>query len=1387
MSLFPSSSPLPPIADNVPAYSFHDVENTIEGTMGHVIPPILSHQTVLNQGINQQDGGVHGMERQAKNYQGEGEGRRSGLTSMQDENIRFMNATQKKLHSTRQDVGMSEKMQGSGQFNGVAVDQPVNQKKIPPNLQNEAVGGQMDYNVFLTYARKLLRDWETMHGAVDSQLKLNMFISSHPHAQYCVEILQHEAAREAEKIRVASAAALDAKKRMEHEIMDVVALAEKDLVLREIYLRAYQHFKIQISNSKTLLDLREYYNKAGLAFVDQILTHVLTLPSLPFGLMRLPQSQQVRLPPYGSKSTSSNYKPIIRREPPKPMKMIAPHIKPAPVFKRDYMPITEATMPLVRKLLADLKSLDVNGYFYQPVDRKLFPVYYQVIAEPISLSIIGQKLSRGQYRLFSALEADLELIVQNCHHYNSPDSPIFLAANLFWEAALPKIHECGDNVFSMYTKSGVALVDRSKPKAETKPNEIKRKERAASQVIVFEALPERDWDSIQLNTFETIGSYLPVIDHDLVMQKLKTSRLGHCTGTHCHSIMNLGPFDSAISDSGGFVSSCSDRYECVECSSSCECDPASCQNRAIASNQRKRLGEHVIQRLTYGIDSFTRHVMLKSMPPDVSEDEGEIFLQTKLLPQINQHNPNNLNKFPVGDMLIALRSIHSRATLQKDEVTQNIAFYLLDQMVKSYTAKKSLSGSRLLLDEWPIYPKGMGVVCIAPEGIKQNELVAEYYGEVYPSWRWFEKEEVLKLKVKKADRVDEFYNIMLERHRNDQAGYDVLFVDPIRKGNFASRMSHSCDPNCSTVVMASGGHYVIGMFAVKDIGFSEELTFDYNSVTESNEEYKSSICLCASKSCRGSFLSLVGADTFDQIMQREHSILHRIKLLYNACTMHLDEVDRVALENASFRSSILDGLPEWCVKYAAYVIQFAETERLALPDVMVHEAEKFNAEMLNTESIYNLETASHEAKGVFLNRLQNLAITLDRVKHVLRQPGQNLNPPLFNLCHEVVCGFLWNNPDSVVLRFFSSIRIHLNSEQVDYLGGIVSQKIATANYSVLKSNFLLLASFCHSLPPTPYAFHHAAGDLFILYANTDFWFSENDYLEFRSPPFHYTELGLKSVPKISNREKLEAPITAEEKEREEMIISNTEWRTCDISGELGRGKRSRKTVRNLDSEEVDFESKPKRRSERKAESTTVHLIDDQKIEKGEEVGVVSNSLEIKSEEKIKMDLDDATIDGKTVSNREVKTDSDDVERKYKEIAADEAGKVPDGYVESCFYPSQFIWSALSYWYKPTTLNPWNELAIERKNAVSLPFFDGCYSRNRQTVLKRSYNAEERSFFLEKLSSDPLSAWTYGPWVWNVRYSFKCFGSLLMQPHDENWNAMISALKNVDLNWEFYRK
>jgi len=58
------------------------------------------------------------------------------------------------------------------------------------------------------------------------------------------------------------------------------------------------------------------------------------------------------------------------------------------------------------------------------------------------------------------------------------------------------------------------------------------------------------------------------------------------------------------------------------------------------------------------------------------------------------------------------------------------------------------------------------------------------------------------------------------------------------QGAFASRMSHSCTPNCQAVVMACDGRLTIALYTLRHVAEGEELTFDYSSVTESEKEFR---------------------------------------------------------------------------------------------------------------------------------------------------------------------------------------------------------------------------------------------------------------------------------------------------------------------------------------------------------------------------------------------------------------------------------------------------------------------------------------------------------------------------------------------------------------------
>ena len=150
------------------------------------------------------------------------------------------------------------------------------------------------------------------------------------------------------------------------------------------------------------------------------------------------------------------------------------------------------------------------------------------------------------------------------------------------------------------------------------------------------------------------------------------------------------------------------------------------------------------------------------------------------------------------------------------------------------------------------------------------------------------------------------------------------------QGAFASRMSHSCTPNCQAVVMACNGRLTIAVYTLRYVQAGEELTFDYSSVTESEREFRcttgrlthslasavavprgtcapggfgpvfalrrAAICLCGTRNCRGSFLYFAGNKAFMQILNTRHTMLHRQAILLRASTEKVVQQDRELLE-----------------------------------------------------------------------------------------------------------------------------------------------------------------------------------------------------------------------------------------------------------------------------------------------------------------------------------------------------------------------------------------------------------------------------------------------------------------------------------------------------------
>ena len=75
-------------------------------------------------------------------------------------------------------------------------------------------------------------------------------------------------------------------------------------------------------------------------------------------------------------------------------------------------------------------------------------------------------------------------------------------------------------------------------------------------------------------------------------------------------------------------------------------------------------------------------------------------------------------------------------------------------------------------------------------------------------------------------------------------------IDATFKGSLARFINHSCDPSCTTRIIAVEGSKKIVIYAERDIAMGEELFYDYKFPLEADESARVA-CRCGSEKCRG--------------------------------------------------------------------------------------------------------------------------------------------------------------------------------------------------------------------------------------------------------------------------------------------------------------------------------------------------------------------------------------------------------------------------------------------------------------------------------------------------------------------------------------------------------
>lgn len=336
-----------------------------------------------------------------------------------------------------------------------------------------------------------------------------------------------------------------------------------------------------------------------------------------------------------------------------------------------------------------------------------------------------------------------------------------------------------------------------------------------------------------------------------VRRLMKSELKPSCSGKDCDCCRKpLEQFCEFKPNQSNWISECKDKREKIECDESCGCGP-NCNNSFLRRGEMQILGKDVSLRQCWGVDFYSRKNLFHLLPRLLQVHQKGLIIDNALR-ELNFQGNNGWN------VIAALRKTYKAISHRLNEVKSALNTKKIDVSIESEGAENRVGGDLYEFlyskrTDWSVYvkeieklaqstevlikqlrikqlrecvksfSKGLGVVCTKREGITRNSLIVKYFGEVYPPWYWYLKQDAIKsfltqLKKGKFKKLSEyrndynmeFYNIFLEKHRIEPGGTELLIVDPIMMGNYASRLSHACVPNCVTLPVVSSGLYSIG-------------------------------------------------------------------------------------------------------------------------------------------------------------------------------------------------------------------------------------------------------------------------------------------------------------------------------------------------------------------------------------------------------------------------------------------------------------------------------------------------------------------------------------------------------------------------------------------------
>ena len=265
--------------------------------------------------------------------------------------------------------------------------------------------------------------------------------------------------------------------------------------------------------------------------------------------------------------------------------------------------------------------------------------------------------------------------------------------------------------------------------------------------------------------------------------------------------------------------------------------PGVCSRMRVVGNSRKRLEPEemaaaikkrlVVKSLPYVVtgrrieDPLSRHISTVMSPEVFARRVAERNARVYVGGGSSDDNGGDESKADGAQRLSVLRSTPTLGVGSREGLLS---------MSERFTRMHETLGERLTNGKSCIH--GWGVFTKVPH--LAGDMMIEYCGDLVRLEVAENRENRLYDKLVGAGT----YVFRLDR---------LQCVDATRAGNMAHLINHSCEPNCfSRTITVHGTNHVV-IFALRDIGVGEELSYDYRF----SNDRETLACNCGAPKCRG--------------------------------------------------------------------------------------------------------------------------------------------------------------------------------------------------------------------------------------------------------------------------------------------------------------------------------------------------------------------------------------------------------------------------------------------------------------------------------------------------------------------------------------------------------